>query len=64
MLARISAASLVGEGGMRIDGVAGEQFSASFAGPDDLDVAALRVDDARFSIAAQASSARARLSSV
>lgn len=50
-LPRISAASLVGGGDMRIDRVEGAEFSASVAGSGDLDVAALRVDDARFSIA-------------
>ena len=50
-LPRISSASLVGGGDMRIDRVEGGSFSASVAGSGDLDVAALRVDDAHFSIA-------------
>jgi hypothetical protein len=50
-LPRISVASLVGGGDMRIDRVEGAKFSASVAGSGDLGVAALRVDDARFSIA-------------
>lgn len=67
-LPRISAASLVGSGDMRIDRVEGDEFAASVAGSGDLDVAALRVDDARFSIAgsgdlvARGSARRSRVS--
>ena len=50
-LPAITAASLVGGGDMRIDRVEGEEFSASVAGSGRVDLAALRVDDARFSIA-------------
>ena len=67
-LPRISAASLVGSGDMRIDRVEGDEFAASVAGSGDLDVAALQVDDARFSIAgsgdlvARGSARRSRVS--
>jgi len=50
-LPRIEAVALVGGGTMQIDRVEGAAFSASLAGSGDLDVATLRVDDARFSIA-------------
>ena len=50
-LPALEAVSLVGGADMRIDRVEGGAFSASVADSGDLDVASLRVDDARFSIA-------------
>jgi hypothetical protein len=67
-LPRISAASLVGGGDMRIDRVEGADFSASVAGSGEIDVATLRVDDAHFSVAgsgdlvARGSARRSRVS--
>jgi hypothetical protein len=67
-LPAITAASLVGGGDMRIDRVEGAEFAASVAGSGKVDLAALRVDDARFSIAgsgdltARGSARRSRIS--
>lgn len=67
-LPRISSASLIGSGEMRIDRVEGEDFSAAVAGSGDLAVTTLRVDDARFSVAgsgnlaARGSARRSRVS--
>ena len=67
-LPRISAVSLVGGADMQVDRVEGREFSASVAGSGELDVAVLRVDDARFSIAgagdliARGSAQRSRVS--
>lgn len=52
-LPQITGASLVGGGSMAIDRIEGSRFSASVAGTGDLDVAAMRVDDAKFSIAGE-----------
>lgn len=67
-LPAITAAALVGGGDMRIDRVEGEEFAASVAGSGKVDLAVLRVDDARFSIAgsgdltARGSARRSRIS--
>jgi hypothetical protein len=67
-LPRLAGVSLVGGSRMSVDRVEGDRFSASVAGSGDLDVAALRVDDARFSIAgsgdlvARGSARRSRVS--
>jgi len=50
-LPRLEAVALVGGGDMRVDRVAGDEFAASLAGAGILDVAELRVGEARFSIA-------------
>lgn len=63
-LPRLSAASFVGSGAMRIDRVEGPRFSASLAGSGEMDIAALTVDDAEFSLAGSGDlSARGKVAS-
>lgn len=50
-LPRISAASFVGSGSMKIDRVEGRRFDASVAGSGQMDIAALTVDEAELSLA-------------
>jgi hypothetical protein len=48
---RLTSASILGAGDMRIDKIDGGRFEGSIAGAGDLEVAALRVDEADLSIA-------------
>jgi hypothetical protein len=65
---RLTAASLVGSGDMRVDRAEGGKFAASVAGSGNLDIAALRVGEADLSMAgsgnltARGSATRANLS--
>lgn len=46
----LAGAEVAGSGNIRIDKVAGGRFVAETAGSGDIDIASLRVDDARFAI--------------
>jgi hypothetical protein len=67
-LPALAAVSLIGGGDMRVDRVERDEFSATVGGAGDLDVAVLRVEDARFTIAgggdlvARGSARRSRVS--
>lgn len=50
-LPKLSQASFVGSGAMKIDRVAGPRFEANVAGSGQMDIATLTVDDAEFSVA-------------